>query len=101
MGINYVSPIVWFIFEPLLTNFEFMKIPLMYTSLASLSKSLLAAINIADKRFFTSMRVGVFYQVLLQGEFFIALTTLVLFLCFMLFHVALQAIFSLELTFAI
>lgn len=89
------------IFESLLTNFDFVKISLMYTSLASLPESFLAAINFANKRFFSSVRVRVFYQILLQSKLFFALRTFELFVCFMLFHVALQAILSFKLVFAI
>jgi len=89
------------VFKSFLTNFDFMKISLMYTPFASLPKSLLAAINFADKRFFSCVRVGVFYQVLLQGKLFMALMTLELFFCFMLFHVPLETILSFKLVFAI
>ena len=89
------------IFESLGTNFFFVKISLMYTSLASLPESLLAAINFADKRFLSSMRIWVFYQILLQCKLFFALMAFELFVCFMLFHVAFEAIFSFKLGFAI
>ena len=48
---------------------------LMHATLASLPESFLTPIDAADERFLAGVRVHVLGQVLLKGEFFVALWT--------------------------